>query len=59
MRSKAISYTAFSLSNALNQSRRYIGPVQMHYLPFVTQFLGAEKTGEAMSVNDLQKVATQ
>jgi len=38
-------YTVSSLICALNQLSREIGPVQI--LPFVPQFLEAEKTGEA------------
>jgi len=37
---------AISILLNLDQLSRLIGPVQI--LPFVPQFLGAEKTGEAM-----------
>ena len=55
VRSKLSAILPFALSNALSQFSCQIGPVKI----FVPQFLGAEKTGEAMWVNNLPKVAAQ
>jgi len=57
VRSKAISYTAFNLI-LRTQSVKPLNRSSPNTL-FVSEFLGAKKTWEAMWVNNLPKVATQ
>jgi len=57
VRPKAISYTVFRLIYR-TQSVKPLNRSSPN-TPFVPQFLEAEKTGEAMWVNNLPKVATQ